>query len=190
MLARSFELPPRAPRRLASAPAISGTMPNSSSSRSRPLAERSFDWLFVVGFGVFVATSLLFDVQTALDLDMHDPSANPLVQANAWFARTVDPILLDPPLWFRVMCGVSAFVYGPFYIVLVYAFVRGRDWIRVPALMYASAILLSMVVVWAEAAFGSVRPRDLPFFMAVYAPYALLPVALIARMRHPRPFTS
>ena len=33
--------------------------------------------------------------------------------------------------------GISAFVLDPCYLVLIYAFVRGRDWIRLPAIFYA-----------------------------------------------------
>jgi hypothetical protein len=153
-----------------------------------PLSERRGDWLFVVGFGAFACTSILFDIQTALDVDLTEP-ANPLVAAYASFAELADPMLFAPPLWFRIFCAMSAFVYGPFYVVLAVAFVRGWNAIRLPALLYCGAVELSMVVCFGVALFGEPHPSSWPIFIAAYAPYALLPAALTHRLRGDAPFS-
>lgn len=142
---------------------------------------RRFDLLLACGFIAFVFTSLLFDSQPALGIT---PRADGplLVRLNHLFASRVDPILLDPPLYFRLMCGISAFVYGPFYIVLAYALIRRRAWIRVPALVYASTILYSLVVITGEALFGPVKPLHWPFFLLAYTPYLIFPGLLFWRM--------
>jgi hypothetical protein len=42
-------------------------------------------------------------------------------------------MLVANPRFLQAGAGVSALVSGPFYLVLIYAFVKGRDWIRLPA---------------------------------------------------------
>ena len=79
-------------------------------------------------------------------------------------------------------------VYGPFYLVLVYAFVRGANWIRIPALIYIGAMVYGMIqfLYW-EFALG-MPPRNLPVFFAFNLPYLVVPLLLGLRMRRPEPF--
>ncbi|HZP43691.1 MAG TPA: hypothetical protein VFD84_19570 [Candidatus Binatia bacterium] len=51
-------------------------------------------------------------------------------------------------LWLQTV--ISAFVLEPFYPVLVYAVARGRDWIRLPALVYAELRddVLPLILAW------------------------------------------
>lgn len=55
-----------------------------------------------------------------------------------------DPLLLHPPIGLEIQTFISAFVFGPFYLLLVYAFSTGRDWIRMPAILYVSAMTYGM----------------------------------------------
>jgi hypothetical protein len=155
-----------------------------------PLKKRQSDIIFVLGFSCFALTSFIFDSQTGFDADLLAPDAGVFTQINAWFAQTADPLLLAPPLWLRICCLISTFVYGPFYLLLVMAFIRGDERIRTPALVYVGAIELSMVLCFAEAFFGEVRPTHMPLFLCAYFPFALLPALLAYRMRESRPFTA
>lgn len=152
-----------------------------------PLTKRPVDLFFVVCFSCFAMTSFLFDSQVALNIPQ-SADGNILVRINFWFASTADPILLKPPLALRTMITISAFVYGPFYLVLVYAFVREKGWIRIPALMYAATIIYSFAPIFVQTVWGDTRPTHLPLFLALYLPYLIIPSLLIVRMRKADPF--
>lgn len=151
------------------------------------LRKRPGDLFFTLCFASFAMTSFLFDSQVALNIPQ-SADGPLLVRLNHWFASTADPILLKPPLALRTMITISAFVYGPFYLVLVYAFARKKNWIRIPALMYAATIVYSFAPIFVQTVWGDTRPTHLPLFLALYLPYLIVPLLLIYRMRHPEPF--
>jgi len=53
-------------------------------------------------------------------------ATDPLGRAWYFYARTWDPLFLDPPVYMRVMTGIDVWVYGPIYLMLNYAFLRRR----------------------------------------------------------------
>ena len=87
------------------------------------------------------------------------------------------------------MSWISGFVFGPFYAVIVYAIVRRRDWIRIPALLYVGAMLYSMIVHIALELMWDVPPPSLAALSAIYAPYVIAPLLLAWRVRGPHPFS-
>ena len=157
---------------------------------SRPLRERPGDFVFIVGFGLFAVTSFCFDRLAALDVDFHDPNAGFFATAFRSYGEAVDPLTLVNPKWLQVMSGISAFVFGPFYLVLIAAFVRGDDRIRLPAIAYVAAMVYSVVVHVTMEFVGDVPPVAVGPMLATYTPYLLLPLALAWRMRHERPFAA
>jgi hypothetical protein len=92
---------------------------------------------------------------------------------------------------------------GSFYLVLVYAIVRGRDWIRLPAVFYAGMVVMGTGVYLAVGLLG-----DAPLFhlacgpdsrydytfvnaaksLAYNLPYALTAVLLVVRVWREHPF--
>jgi hypothetical protein len=112
---------------------------DTSSTIPIPLRERRRDWFFVVIFAIFASTSFLFD--PANMIGRPSPSSrNPLARFIYDFAAGIDPVLIANPRFVQLTVGfVSAMPYGMFYLVLVYAFVRGREWIRLPAVFYGGA---------------------------------------------------
>jgi hypothetical protein len=70
------------------------------------------------------------------------------------------------PRFVQVTVGfVSALLFGVFYLVLIYAFVRGREWIRLPATFYAGMIVMGTSVYLAVGALG-----DAPLFALACGP--------------------
>ncbi len=148
----------------------------------RPL----FDAFLVATMVAFAATSLLFDRAAALDhvaADSTDPFGRWLWQ----FGMAYDPLVAQNPLFLRVMSGISAFIYGPFYLWAARALWRGDARLRVPALVYGSTMLYSMIVHLVVELAGELPPTDLLVFALVYAPYCAFPVALVARVGVARP---
>src|SRR5579859_4151450 len=96
----------------------------------------------------------------------HDPFAAAWLFYSQW-----DPAFLERPLWLRIICGIDLFLFGPFYLLLIYALVKRRAWIRVPALMYVAAIVYSTIVYFAwEVIDGR---GNLLFVFLINIPYTL-----------------
>jgi hypothetical protein len=148
----------------------------------KPLHERPLDLVLVAAFLSFAITSFLFDPYTALDVDLAASTHAP-ARVVHWFGVNVDPLVLHPPLFLRIMVGVSVLVFGPIYLVLAYGIWREREWIRTPGIAYAAIKIYSMIVYLGVALFGETRPRDLGMFAATYLPYLLVPILLLLRLR-------
>lgn len=157
-----------------------------------PLQQRKFDYFFIVMFSLFFITSMISDMVPTLTGGLVPNHPNHLMQANYDYAIGCDPLFLNPPVWMRFVTGLSAFVYGPFYLVLVYAFIKGKNWIHVPAIMYGTAIsVITGVIVFGVEFFGEPewRCQNLGKFLPLNLPYVLIPILLIIRMRKAMPFT-
>lgn len=157
-----------------------------------PLKERRIDLFFAVLFVVFALTSGISDAVPTLGIEMSPDSPNPLARANYWYAVDADPLFMHPPVWMRLVTGLSTFVYGPFYLLLSWALVKGKNWIQLPAVIYATMISsITGVLVFGVEFFGEPEFRTLnPVkFLSFNLPYVLLPILLLVRMRKPMPFT-
>ncbi|KFV53910.1 Transmembrane protein 97, partial [Tyto alba] len=63
-----------------------------------------------------------------------------LAELLQWYAATFrDPLMLQPPAWFKAFMYCEAFLQMPFFLVAVYAFLKGGcRWIRTPAIIYST----------------------------------------------------
>ena len=162
----------------------------STNRRVIPLGERRGDWFFVACFALFAFTSFFSDALAGLGVEFDPHSDSMWVRANYWYAANTDPYFLSYPAHLRVQTFVSGFVFGPFYLVLAYAFAAGKDWIRVPAVMYVGAMMYGMVIHLGSEFFGGLPPTNLPKFLAFNLPYLLVPLGLAYRMRRDHPFSE
>jgi hypothetical protein len=161
-------------------------------SVSLSLRDRKIDVFFAVLFSAFTVTSLISDLLPTVGVDFSHPTGNFFVHSNYWYAHDADRLFMYPPDWMRIVTGLSAFVYMPFYVVLVFALVTGKNWIQLPAVVYATMIVtLTGIVVFGVEFFGdpATRTGNPAKFLAFNLPYVLVPLLLLIRMRTPRPFT-
>jgi hypothetical protein len=161
-------------------------------SVSLSLRDRKIDVFFAVLFSAFTVTSLISDLLPTVGVDFSRPSGNFFVNSNYWYAHDADPLFMHPPDWMRIVTGLSAFVYMPFYVVLVFALLTGRNWIQLPSVVYATMIVtLTGIVVFGVEFFGdpATRTGNPAKFLAFNLPYVLVPLLLLVRMRAPKPFT-
>jgi hypothetical protein len=86
-----------------------------------PFKQRPFDVFLAMVFAVFAVTTAMADFMPTLGVELTADSPNPLVRMNYAYAADTDPLFLRHPLWMRLVTGLSAFVYAPFYVVLVWA---------------------------------------------------------------------
>ena len=156
------------------------------------LSERRIDIFFAIVFFIFAITSVISDALPTLGVSMSPDSINVLARANYWYASTTDPLFMNPPVWMRFVTGLSAFVYGPFYLLLVNCLIKRKNWIQLPAVIYATMIsTITGIIVFGVEFFGEPQfrtPNPLKFLL-FNLPYVFLPLLLLIRMRKPLPFT-
>jgi hypothetical protein len=98
--------------------------------------------------------------------------------------------LLARPAWWKVTIWIDALFFGPFYIVAIYAYIKGKEWIRIPSIMYASALLTIVLVILGEEIAGTHATPHLPIVFLANLPWLLFPIYILYRMwRYPYPFT-
>lgn len=166
-----------------------------------PLRERRRDWFFVAMFALFASTSFLIDPVTLLGRP--DPNSRWFMSRFVYHSGT-DSLVLVAPRFVQVTVGTSAVLFGVFYLVLIYAFVRGREWIRLPAVFYAGMVVMGTGVYLAVGLLG-----DAPLFhlacgpdsaydykfvnaaksLAYNLPYPVAALLLVARMSRGHPFS-
>ncbi|CAI5987885.1 unnamed protein product [Closterium sp. NIES-65] len=106
-----------------------------SITRAVPLAQRPFDAFFVLFFAVHVLTAVLIDAQMLLPRALF-PEA--LRRAVTWHVETSGDFLVGSPQpWFLSLVISQFLLHVPFFLVAIYAFCTGREWIRVPAIAYS-----------------------------------------------------
>lgn len=160
-------------------------MENVDNRAVTPLRDRPFDAFLVFWFALFAVSSLVFEPFIVFDVDL-STTTDPFGQTWHWYASSFDPIFLDTPLWLRIMCGIDAFVFGPFYLVLIYALSRARTWIRIPALLYGAAIVYSTAVYFGYEVLDAAN-RTQANLLAVFLiniPFTIVPLLLLWRMRN------
>jgi hypothetical protein len=156
-----------------------------------PLKQRPIDIFFMVMFSLFALTSAISDAIPTLGIPMTADSPSMLARSNFWYGNGCDPLFLLSPLWLRIVTGLSAFVYGPFYVLLVWALAKGKNGIQLPAVMYATLItVITGVLVFGVEFFGEpqYRVQNAPKFLAFNLPYVIVPLLLLVRMRKESPF--
>lgn len=156
------------------------------------LRDRPVDIFFMIIFTLFIVTSCIADMVPTLGIGFNQPSDNIIVNANYWYAEGTDPLFQNPPVWMRIVTGLSAFVYMIFYIVLVIALARGWNKIQLPSVIYATMIAsITGIIVFGVEFFGEPQWRtpNPVKFLAFNIPYVAIPLLLLVRMRKPMPFT-
>ena len=160
--------------------------------RTKPLRDRKLDWFFILMFSVFALTSFVVDTFTIL----HELISG---GEGEWFVTRIlmetyadcDPLFVQNPPFLQVAVGISAFVWGPLYVFLVWGFVRGRNVIRIPALMYSSTLTAIMLMIFAEELYSTVPgwATQMPGkFLQYNLPYLIVPILVGIRMARPHPF--
>lgn len=156
-----------------------------------PLRERKVDLFFVCAFAMFTVTCILFDSLNALDIRIAADATNPIAKL-MWdlYAKDGDLLIAANPFWVQLELWISTFVFAPFYVAAIYALVKGRNWIHIPAIAYASAMVYSLILyLGSQFAAPYVSPAPVKI-LAMNLPYALTAVAFAYRMRKSQPFSE
>jgi uncharacterized protein len=111
------------------------------------------------------------------------------VNAVHWWGSHFDPVLMARPAWWRMTIWIDALFFGPFYLFAIFAYWRGRSWIRIPSIIYAAMLLTNVLIILFEEAYGSHAAPDFPVVFLANLPWLVYPVVILLRMGlYPEPF--
>jgi hypothetical protein len=165
--------------------------------RPIPLARRPLDAALVA----FFVVNLLFTtyVVSLEQIVIDDPSRylpplwppERLLALVHWWERSFDPLLLARPAWYRATIWLDCLAFGPFYAVAIYAYARGRDWIRIPSVVWASMLFTNVFIILFDELKGiHATPRPGVVVLA-NAAWMLVPAIVVWRVaRSEHPFTE
>jgi hypothetical protein len=164
---------------------------------SIPLRQRPLD----LGLIAFFAINLLFTTYVVsleqVVIDDIDHFAQPvwppapLLALVHWWERSFDPLLIARPAWYRATIWLDVLVFGPFYAAALYAFVRGRDWIRIPAVIWGAVLFTNVFIILADELWGIHASPHPATVVAANLAWMVMPFVVGWRvLRSPHPFTA
>jgi hypothetical protein len=160
-----------------------------------PFRQRRLDWLFVFFFVInFFFITYVVDLE---QLVIPDPTQyrqpawppTPMLKVIHTYGTNIDPLLMARPQWWKNTIWLDVLIYGPFYFFAIYAFVRGREGIRIPAIFYAGMMFADVFIIMGEEIAGPHATPHLAIVTALNLPWLLLPLLLTARLWKEHPFT-
>jgi hypothetical protein len=160
-----------------------------------PLRSRRVDWILLAFFAVN-----LFFITYFVDIEQLTV-ANPFhFSYPAWpphaivdmvhsYGQKYDPLLMARPAFWRMTIWIDVIWNGPFYVAAIYAISRGREWIRVPALIWSGSMSAVVLIILAEEYNGIHASPHFPIVLLLNIPWLALPLGTIIRMAREHPFT-
>lgn len=108
-----------------------------------------------------------------------------------WYGRHFDPVLMARPAWWRATIWIDALFFGPFYAVAIYAYAKGRNWIRLGSIMWAMVMLTNVSIILFEEVNGEHATPELGRVLLSNAAWVIFPVIVLFRMgRSLLPFSA
>jgi hypothetical protein len=153
-----------------------------------PLSKRPMDIAIII----FFIINLLF-ITYIVDLEqlvIADPDhftypvwpPAKLVDLVHWYGRNFDPVLMARPAWWRATIWIDALFFGPFYVFAIYAFIKGKNWIRLGALVWASVMLTNVTIILFEEVNGEHASPELTRVFLSNAAWVIFPLLVLYRM--------
>lgn len=114
----------------------------------------------------------------------------PMIDAVHWWGNNFDPLLIARPVFFKVTIWLDNLLYGPFYAVAIYAYIKGKEWIRLPSIIYAVSMISGVIMILSEEAFGQYHTAHLALVVSANASWILFPLLILFRFGlNEHPFT-
>jgi hypothetical protein len=159
-----------------------------------PLRQRKYDLIFL-GFLLLNATFITYivDIEQLIIADPNNFSypiwpPPPLVDLVHWYGSNYDPLLMARPPFWRMTIWIDVIFFGPFYFAAIYAFIRGRNWIRVPALVWSGTMLANVLIILMDERYGVTPAPNFGLVLLANLSWLLFPVLMIVRMWRDHPF--
>lgn len=162
-----------------------------------PISKRPIDIVLVIFFLInLLLVSYLIDIE---QLVIADPAhftypiwpPRPVVDAVHWWGYSFDPLLIARPVFFKVTIWLDNLFYAPFYAVAIYAFIKGKEWIRLPSLIWAVSMASGVIMILSEEAFGQYQTSQFALVALANASWIVFPIIVLVRLGvREHPFTS
>lgn len=155
-----------------------------------PLRSRPLDIFIIIMFVFFFLIAYFVDVIAAVSpfgTPQHPGITTELLESYWWAPLrfqymkwcNLDPAFCANSPWMRTFAAFSPIVYGPFYLIAIYAICKGKNWIRPWALCYAWGLFYSLTVIMMEEFVGETKATDPVTVFLVNMPYWLLVPGLL-----------
>jgi len=161
-----------------------------------PLKQMPLDIAFIVFFFFnLVFVTYMIDLEQVLILDVNHfdyPLWPPawLIDLSHWYGRTFDPLLMARPPFWRATIWIDQLFFGPYYAIAIYAFAKGKDWIRFGSIIWAAVMLTNVTIILFEEAEGQFASPDLLRVVLANASWIIFPLLMLYKMwRSIYPFT-
>ncbi|HZY02497.1 MAG TPA: emopamil-binding family protein [Anaeromyxobacteraceae bacterium] len=165
--------------------------------RPVPLRRRPLDVALIAFFAVnlFFTTYVVSLEQVVIADPFHfSPPPWPperLLALVHWWEKTYDPLLLARPAWYRATIWLDVLVFGPFYAAAIWAYARGREWIRLPSVVWAAMLFTNVFIILFDELWGIHATPHPGVVVAANASWMIAPVVVTWRMvRSEHPFTE
>jgi hypothetical protein len=180
-----------APTRRTPAPTSPQARPIPLSARKKDIAILVFYWinLLFITYVVDVEQLTLPDLHAGWTYPLWPPKA--AIDVIHWYGSNFDPLLMARPVWWKMTIWIDSLLFGPYYAVAIYAFTKGKDWIRIPSIVQASFLIAIVLIILGEETWGEHATPNLLFVYGDNLPWLVFPIMVIARMyKSERPFTA
>ena len=161
-----------------------------------PLSQRRLDILLVAFFLInLLFVSYFIDTEQLVIANPYHFTypiwpPRPVVDAVHWWGSHFDPLLMARPPFFKVTIWLDNLLYGPFYLLATYAYLKGKEWIRLPSIIYAVSMISGVIMILSEEAFGQYQTSHLALVVAANAAWIVFPLLVLFRMGlNEHPFT-
>uniref|UniRef100_A0A2K5PHV3 Transmembrane protein 97 n=1 Tax=Cebus imitator TaxID=2715852 RepID=A0A2K5PHV3_CEBIM len=150
-----------------------------------PATRRCVEWLLGLCFLTHIPITLFMGLQAVLPRELYQ-----------WYAKEFkDPLLQEPPAWFKSFLFCELVFQLPFFPNATYAFLKGScKWIRTPAIIYSVHTMTTLIPVLSTFLFedfskasgfkgqGPETLHERLTLVSVYAAYLLIPFVLLIFM--------
>jgi hypothetical protein len=164
--------------------------------KSIPLKERKTDYFYIFFFLLnLLYITYIVDLEQLVikDVTYFKYPIWPLpflVDMVHWWGNSFDPLQSARPVWWKATIWLDVILFGPYYAAATYAFIKGKDWIRIPTFIIMSILFTNVFIICSEEIFGPIPAINLPLVLFANAPWALVPILLIWKMwKNEHPFT-
>jgi len=137
-----------------------------------PLSSRPVDCIvFAFYFINLTIITYIVDAETLI-IDNPNNFTYPVWPPKWWvdtihnYGRTIDPVLIARPVWWKATIWWDVLFFGPYYVVAMYCFLKGKEWIRIPTIVQSSVLITIVTIILAEEIWGAVPAHNLPLVLA------------------------
>ena len=162
-----------------------------------PLRRRKLDLLIIAFFILNLGfITYIVDIEQIIIPDPYHFEypvwpPRPFVDMVHHYGATIDPVLMARSMWWRMTIWIDALFFGPYYALAIYAFIKGKEWIRLISFIWGSMLITNVLIILSEEIAGSYPTPQLPLVILLNLPWLLLPMLVMFRVgRTLHPFTE